>query len=118
MKVSGVISLMHSLKRFRCALLSQVVHEEGWAGQQLCRRQRRALLLGWAGARRAFLLRAGASAARAAAAQQEAAALAGPRLRQRQRCAALKAKVRSLTHLPVLLCWLYPYIQVQVAVLK
>ncbi|KAK2516298.1 Ccdc148 [Columba livia] len=70
-----------------------VVHEEAWDRHQLGRSQRRALLLGWAQARRALLLRAVASAARASAAQQEAAALAGTRLRQQQLCAQLKAKV-------------------------
>ncbi|XP_064926187.1 coiled-coil domain-containing protein 148 isoform X2 [Columba livia] len=72
-----------------------VVHEEAWDRHQLGRSQRRALLLGWAQARRALLLRAVASAARASAAQQEAAALAGTRLRQQQLCAQLKAKVKK-----------------------
>ncbi|NXW94713.1 CC148 protein, partial [Alopecoenas beccarii] len=70
-----------------------VVHEKAWDRSLLVRSRRRALLLGWAQARKAFLLKAVASAAEAGAAHQAEAALAGTRLQQQEICAALKAKV-------------------------
>ncbi|NWQ77892.1 CC148 protein, partial [Columbina picui] len=70
-----------------------VVHEKAWDRYHLVRNQRRALLLGWAQARKAFLLKAVASAAEASAAHQAEAVLAGTRLKQQEICADLKAKV-------------------------
>lgn len=78
----------------------QVVHEKALDRYHLARSQRRALLLDWAQARKAFLLKAVASAAEASAAHQAEAALAGTRLKQQEICADLKAKVRSVIHLP------------------
>ncbi|XP_065493987.1 coiled-coil domain-containing protein 148 isoform X2 [Caloenas nicobarica] len=70
-----------------------VVHEKAWDRYHLVRNQRRALLLDWAQARKAFLLKAVASGAEASAAHQAEAALAGTRLKQQEICADLKAKV-------------------------
>ncbi|KFQ16701.1 Coiled-coil domain-containing protein 148, partial [Merops nubicus] len=70
-----------------------VVHEKAWDRCHSLRNQHRALLWGWAQARKAFLLRAAATAAEASAAHQSAALLAHTRRNQQEICAELKAKV-------------------------
>ncbi|NWI50091.1 CC148 protein, partial [Calyptomena viridis] len=70
-----------------------VAHEEAWARLHSLRKQRRVLLLTWAQARRAFVLRAVATAAEAAAAQEAQLLLADSRQKQLEICAELKAKV-------------------------
>ncbi|NXT82209.1 CC148 protein, partial [Zapornia atra] len=70
-----------------------VVHEAAWAHYRSLGSQRRALLLHWAQARKAFLLRAAAAAAEASAAHQAEVESAQARQRQQEVCAQLKAKV-------------------------
>ncbi|NXS37163.1 CC148 protein, partial [Pomatostomus ruficeps] len=70
-----------------------VAHEKAWDRHQAVRSQRRALLLSWAQARRAFVLRTVAAAAEAAAAHEADVALADSRQKQLEICADLKAKV-------------------------
>ncbi|XP_071418853.1 coiled-coil domain-containing protein 148 [Pithys albifrons albifrons] len=70
-----------------------VAQEKAWDRCHSIRNQRRVVLLTWAQARRAFVLRAGAAAAEAAAAHEAEVALADSRHRQLEICAELKAKV-------------------------
>ncbi|XP_027512154.1 coiled-coil domain-containing protein 148 isoform X2 [Corapipo altera] len=70
-----------------------VAHEKAWDHCHSVRNQRRALLLSWAQARKAFVLRAVATAAEAAAAHEAEVVLADSRQKQLEICAELKAKV-------------------------
>ncbi|NXB39356.1 CC148 protein, partial [Eulacestoma nigropectus] len=70
-----------------------VVHEKAWDHYHSIRNQRRVLLLNWAQARKAFVLRAVATAAEAAAAHEAEVVLADSRQKQLEICADLKAKV-------------------------
>ncbi|NXN74316.1 CC148 protein, partial [Himantopus himantopus] len=70
-----------------------VVHEKAWHRYHFIRNQRRVLILNWAQARKAFLLKAVATAAEAAAAHETEVVLANTRQKQREICADLKAKV-------------------------
>ncbi|NXE37979.1 CC148 protein, partial [Ptilorrhoa leucosticta] len=70
-----------------------VVHEKAWDHYHSIRSQRRVLLLNWARARKAFVLRAVATAAEAAAAHEAEVVLADSRQKQLEICADLKAKV-------------------------
>ncbi|NXB63993.1 CC148 protein, partial [Struthidea cinerea] len=70
-----------------------VVHEKAWDRYHSVRNQRRVLLLNWARARKAFVLRAVAAAAEAAAAHEAEVVLADSRQKQLEICADLKAKV-------------------------
>ncbi|KAJ7422915.1 coiled-coil domain-containing protein 148 isoform X3 [Willisornis vidua] len=70
-----------------------VAQEKAWDRCHSIRNQRRVVLLTWAQARRAFVLRAVAAAAEAAAAHEAEVALADSRHRQLEICAELKAKV-------------------------
>ncbi|NXD84235.1 CC148 protein, partial [Halcyon senegalensis] len=70
-----------------------VVHEKAWDRYHFMRNQRRALMLSWAQARKAFLLKAATTAAEASAAQEAGAVLAHTRQKQQEICAELKAKV-------------------------
>ncbi|XP_017679250.1 PREDICTED: coiled-coil domain-containing protein 148 [Lepidothrix coronata] len=70
-----------------------VAHEKAWDHCHSIRNQRRALLLSWAQARKAFVLRAVATAAEAAAAHEAEVVLADSRQKQLEICAELKAKV-------------------------
>ncbi|XP_064011345.1 coiled-coil domain-containing protein 148 isoform X3 [Pogoniulus pusillus] len=72
-----------------------VAHEKAWDRCRFARSRRRAMALGWAQAREAFLLRAVATAAEASAAQEAEVLLAHTRQKQQQLCAELKAKVRK-----------------------
>ncbi|NXM31055.1 CC148 protein, partial [Oxyruncus cristatus] len=70
-----------------------VVLEKAWDRYHSVRNQRRALLLDWAQARKAFVLRAMTTAAEAAAAHEAEVVLADSRQKQLEICAELKAKV-------------------------
>ncbi|XP_014821990.1 PREDICTED: coiled-coil domain-containing protein 148 isoform X3 [Calidris pugnax] len=70
-----------------------VVHEKAWDRYNFIRSQRRVLMLNWAQARKAFLLKAVRTAAEASAAHQAEAVLASARQKQQEVCAELKAKV-------------------------
>ncbi|NWV08527.1 CC148 protein, partial [Ptilonorhynchus violaceus] len=70
-----------------------VVHEKARDHCYSIRNQRRVLLLNWAQARKAFVLRAVATAAEAAAAHEAEVVLADSRQKQLEICADLKAKV-------------------------
>ncbi|NXX11745.1 CC148 protein, partial [Podargus strigoides] len=70
-----------------------VVHEEAWNHYHFMRNQCRALLLNWAQARKAFLLKAMMTVAEASAAHEAEAVLADTREKQQEICADLKAKV-------------------------
>ncbi|NWY15076.1 CC148 protein, partial [Aphelocoma coerulescens] len=70
-----------------------VAHEKAWDHYHSVRNQRRVLLLNWAQARKAFVLRAVATAAEAAAAHEADVVLADSRQKQLEICADLKAKV-------------------------
>ncbi|XP_027764824.1 coiled-coil domain-containing protein 148 isoform X1 [Empidonax traillii] len=70
-----------------------VAHEKAWDHCHSVRNQHRALLLSWAQARKAFVLRAVATAAEAAAAHEAEVVLADSRQKQLEICAELKAKV-------------------------
>ncbi|XP_027590388.1 coiled-coil domain-containing protein 148 isoform X3 [Pipra filicauda] len=70
-----------------------VAHEKAWDHCHSIRNQHRALLLSWAQARKAFVLRAVATAAEAAAAHEAEVVLADSRQKQLEICAELKAKV-------------------------
>ncbi|KAJ7398687.1 hypothetical protein BTVI_122758 [Pitangus sulphuratus] len=75
-----------------------VAHEKAWDRSHSVRNRRRALLLNWAQARKAFVLRAGATAAEAAAAHEAEVVLADSRQKQLEICAELKAKLQSVGH--------------------
>ncbi|XP_074885225.1 coiled-coil domain-containing protein 148 isoform X2 [Buteo buteo] len=70
-----------------------VVHEKAWDRYHFIRNQRRVLILNWAQARKAFLLKAVATVAEASAAHEKEAVLANARQKQQEICADLKAKV-------------------------
>ncbi|NXG59279.1 CC148 protein, partial [Hemiprocne comata] len=70
-----------------------VAHEKAWHRYCLFRGQSRALLYGWAQARKAFLLKAGTAVAEASAAHEAEVELANTRQKQQEICADLKAKV-------------------------
>ncbi|KFP29862.1 Coiled-coil domain-containing protein 148, partial [Colius striatus] len=70
-----------------------VVHERAWDRCHFMKNQRRALMLNWAEARKAFLLRAVATVAEASAAHETEVLLADTRQKQQEICADLKAKV-------------------------
>ncbi|KFZ60339.1 Coiled-coil domain-containing protein 148, partial [Antrostomus carolinensis] len=70
-----------------------VVHEKAWDRYQFIKNQRRVLLLNWAEARKAFLLKAVMTAAEASAAHEAEVVLANTRQKQQEICADLKAKV-------------------------
>ncbi|NXJ69229.1 CC148 protein, partial [Rostratula benghalensis] len=70
-----------------------VIHEKAWDHYNFIRNQRRILIMNWAQARKAFLLKAVMTAAEASAAHQTGAVLADARQKQQEICAELKAKV-------------------------
>ncbi|NXL62255.1 CC148 protein, partial [Chordeiles acutipennis] len=70
-----------------------VVHEKACDRYQFLRNQRRVLLLNWAEARKAFLLKAAMTASEASAAHETEVVLANTRQKQQEICADLKAKV-------------------------
>ncbi|NXN31752.1 CC148 protein, partial [Nycticryphes semicollaris] len=70
-----------------------VIHEKAWDHYNFIRNQRRILILNWAQARKAFLLKAVMTAAEASAAHETEALLADARQKQQEICAELKAKV-------------------------
>ncbi|XP_010561346.1 PREDICTED: coiled-coil domain-containing protein 148 [Haliaeetus leucocephalus] len=70
-----------------------VVHEKAWDHYRFIRNQRRVLILNWAQARKAFLLKAVATVAEASAAHETEVVLANTRQKQQEICADLKAKV-------------------------
>ncbi|NXG79311.1 CC148 protein, partial [Baryphthengus martii] len=70
-----------------------VVQEKAWDRHHFLRNQQRALVLSWAQAREAFLLKAATTVAEASAAQEAGAVLARTRQKQQEICAELKAKV-------------------------
>ncbi|GAB0191266.1 coiled-coil domain-containing protein 148 [Grus japonensis] len=70
-----------------------VVHEKAWDHYRFIRNQRRVLILNWAQARKAFLLKAVTTVAEASAAHQTEVELAHTRQKQQEICAELKAKV-------------------------
>ncbi|XP_010152551.1 PREDICTED: coiled-coil domain-containing protein 148, partial [Eurypyga helias] len=70
-----------------------VVHEKARDRYRSVRNQRRVLMLNWAQARKAFLLKAEATVAEASAAHEAEAELADSRQKQQEICADLKAKV-------------------------
>ncbi|NXK05725.1 CC148 protein, partial [Herpetotheres cachinnans] len=70
-----------------------VVHEKAWDRYHFIRNQRRVLILNWAQARKAFLLKAVTTVAEASAAHEAEVALANTRRKQQEICADLKAKV-------------------------
>ncbi|KGL93653.1 Coiled-coil domain-containing protein 148, partial [Charadrius vociferus] len=70
-----------------------VVHEKAWHRYHFIRNQRRVLMLNWAQARKAFVLKAVMTAAEASAAHETEVVLANTRKKQQEICADLKAKV-------------------------
>ncbi|KAM6070692.1 coiled-coil domain-containing protein 148 isoform 1-T2 [Chlamydotis macqueenii] len=70
-----------------------VVHEKAWDHYRFIKNQRRVLLLNWAQAREAFLLKAVTTVAEASAAHETEVVLADSRQKQQEICADLKAKV-------------------------
>ncbi|KAM9284648.1 coiled-coil domain-containing protein 148 [Cariama cristata] len=70
-----------------------VVHEKAWDRYHFIRNQRRVLMLNWARARKAFLLKAATTVAEASAAHETEVVLANTRQKQQEICADLKAKV-------------------------
>ncbi|NXY69455.1 CC148 protein, partial [Glareola pratincola] len=70
-----------------------VVHEKAWDRYHFIRNQRRALILNWAQARKAFLLKTVTTVAEASAAHKAEVVLANTRQKQQEICAVLKAKV-------------------------
>ncbi|KFQ96672.1 Coiled-coil domain-containing protein 148, partial [Nipponia nippon] len=70
-----------------------VVHEKAWDCYRFIRNRRRVLMLNWAQARKAFLLKAVTTVAEASAAHETEVALANTRQKQQEICADLKAKV-------------------------
>ncbi|KAM6131730.1 LOW QUALITY PROTEIN: coiled-coil domain-containing protein 148 [Phoenicopterus ruber ruber] len=69
-----------------------VVHEKAWDRYHFIRNQRRVLILNWAQARKAFLLKAVMTVAEASAAHEAEVVLANTRQKQQEICADLKAK--------------------------
>ncbi|XP_064370592.1 coiled-coil domain-containing protein 148 isoform X4 [Dromaius novaehollandiae] len=72
-----------------------IVHEKAWDHYRFTRNQRKLLILNWAQARKAFLLKAVTAVAEASAAREMEVALADTRRKQRELCADLKAKVKK-----------------------
>ncbi|KAM9287117.1 LOW QUALITY PROTEIN: coiled-coil domain-containing protein 148 [Morus bassanus] len=72
-----------------------VVHEKAWDHYHFIRNQRRVLILNWAQARKAFLLKAVMTVAEASAAYETEVVFANTRQKQQEICADLKAKVGS-----------------------
>ncbi|NWS63151.1 CC148 protein, partial [Chunga burmeisteri] len=70
-----------------------VVHEKAWDRYRFIRNQHRVLILNWARARKAFLLKAATTVAEASAAHETEVVLANTRQKQQEICADLKAKV-------------------------
>ncbi|XP_064306976.1 coiled-coil domain-containing protein 148 isoform X2 [Phalacrocorax carbo] len=70
-----------------------IVHEKAWDGYHFLRNQRRVLILNWAQARKAFLLKAMTTVAEASAVHETEAVFANTRQKQQEICADLKAKV-------------------------
>ncbi|NWX87447.1 CC148 protein, partial [Nothoprocta pentlandii] len=70
-----------------------VVHEKAWARYLFTRNQRKLLILSWAQARKAFLVKAVTTVAEASAAHETELVLANTRQKQQELCADLKAKV-------------------------
>ncbi|NXL48169.1 CC148 protein, partial [Podilymbus podiceps] len=70
-----------------------VIHEKAWDRYRFIRNQRRVLILNWAQARKAFLLKAVTTVAEASAAHETEVVLANTRQKQQEICADLKAKV-------------------------
>ncbi|NXI40563.1 CC148 protein, partial [Galbula dea] len=70
-----------------------VVHEKAWDRYRFVRNQRRALILNWTRARKAFLLKAEVTVAEASAAHETEVVLANARQKQQEICAVLKEKV-------------------------
>ncbi|XP_074857083.1 coiled-coil domain-containing protein 148 [Carettochelys insculpta] len=70
-----------------------VVHEKAWDRYRFARNQHRALILNWAQARKAFLLKAVMTVAEACAAHETEMMLANNRRKQQEVCADLKGKV-------------------------
>ncbi|EMP38740.1 hypothetical protein UY3_04059 [Chelonia mydas] len=69
-----------------------VAHEKAWDQYHFARNQRRALILNWAQARKAFLLKAVMTIAEACAAHETEVMLANNRRKQQEICADLKGK--------------------------
>ncbi|XP_064306977.1 coiled-coil domain-containing protein 148 isoform X3 [Phalacrocorax carbo] len=72
-----------------------IVHEKAWDGYHFLRNQRRVLILNWAQARKAFLLKAMTTVAEASAVHETEAVFANTRQKQQEICADLKAKVKK-----------------------
>uniref|UniRef100_A0A8D0HPA7 Coiled-coil domain containing 148 n=1 Tax=Sphenodon punctatus TaxID=8508 RepID=A0A8D0HPA7_SPHPU len=72
---------------------SLVTHEKSWDQYHFTRNQRRALMLNWVQARKAFLLKAVMTLAEACAAHETEVILANNRRKQQEICAELKGKV-------------------------
>uniref|UniRef100_A0A8C0H5H2 Coiled-coil domain containing 148 n=1 Tax=Chelonoidis abingdonii TaxID=106734 RepID=A0A8C0H5H2_CHEAB len=70
-----------------------VVHEKAWDQYHFARNQRKALILNWAQARKAFLLKAVMTIAEACAAHETEVMLANNRRKQQEICVDLKGKV-------------------------
>ncbi|NWJ04040.1 CC148 protein, partial [Crypturellus undulatus] len=70
-----------------------VVHEKAWDRYLFTRNQRKLLILSWAQARKAFLVKAVTTVAEASAAHETELVLANTRRKQQELCADLKAKV-------------------------
>uniref|UniRef100_A0A8C6Z9P5 Coiled-coil domain containing 148 n=1 Tax=Nothoprocta perdicaria TaxID=30464 RepID=A0A8C6Z9P5_NOTPE len=70
-----------------------VVHEKAWAHYLFTRNQRKLLILSWAKARKAFLVKAVTTVAEASAAHETELVLANTRQKQQELCTDLKAKV-------------------------
>ncbi|NWI23949.1 CC148 protein, partial [Sula dactylatra] len=70
-----------------------VVHEQAWDRYHFIRNQRRVLIVNWAQARKAFLLKAVMTVAEASAAHETEVVFANTRQKQQEICADLKAKV-------------------------
>ncbi|KFV47704.1 Coiled-coil domain-containing protein 148, partial [Tyto alba] len=70
-----------------------VVHEKAWDRYHFIKNQRRVLMLNWAQARKAFLIKAVMTVAEASAAHETEVVLANTRQKQQEICADLKAEV-------------------------
>ncbi|XP_072731132.1 coiled-coil domain-containing protein 148 isoform X5 [Ciconia boyciana] len=70
-----------------------VVHEKAWDHYHFIKNQRRVLILNWAQAKKAFLLKAVTIIAEASAAHETEVVLANTKQKQQEICADLKAKV-------------------------
>ncbi|KAM7096254.1 coiled-coil domain-containing protein 148 isoform 4-T7 [Ciconia maguari] len=72
-----------------------VVHEKAWDHYHFIKNQRRVLILNWAQAKKAFLLKAVTTIAEASAAHETEVVLANTKQKQQEICADLKAKVKK-----------------------